>query len=1030
MARGFGPLVAAGRAEAQGRPAASPPLGEFSRPGPPAHADARPVHSIRRGTAEEAANEGAGDPWDLSSARLAQDSRLEAAMLEVFRAYDMDDSGAVSFKEFLQIEIRMALELGDARRIASAQAQMSIANRLHAGGSAGSKTEMSFKEFVRCRLDAYITQMDQEPQPWVLSRRELASKAREEAARTMEIRTRMGLRYNAAVRAGLSNLFRLINVSGGPGITPWEWTLGRRMLKHCSPELLDRWITPNNFASVDTDKDGYMQLCEFFEVSLAVLSEAYENDAEAIVAMLGNVNCGGTLCIPEQVGFTNSVRVYLQPHEGRRAPHFCTPQETWRWNDQGVGIFERRPDMLLPASHPEPEGAAEELLSLLGLHLRIPSGCLFDAFLAGGEGGGADSDSGDHRRPLLLAPGADCGEELARRLAAGAAGHAIYVKNFRDAPKALAEEEPEQVQGRTDLRGLLTGQLWCLDWQVHTSSSRRPLPDEPLLAPGDALVITVPSNVCGEGTDVEVVPYPIGYKVYMEGSSVLSKPIFVPAGWKFEDVLRGYKKEMSRGTLAAARLYAHRQNERITRSDRRKMPSKRRVTLKSFKSGDPQGEESRLIFVALGEGTCRLFVEFGWESQEASLAQDRGMERPCSDLSVVRLGPLAPVVRAPASEVRGRPARQAPKAPARPASPPRPASVPAPATAPAPARPTSPARDPIPEKRQGPPVWWNGQHWSLGHPRLGKRAPSPPAPSPPERSPSAPKRPPKRSAARPAARLAGAEAQARQGAEQAPAADAAPQPSQRSPEDVRRSLEALRLRMQAELLQKQDDPPKVIVVNRAVPESLTTTAERLGPCGSDKQEEEGDLWSRWGRGRGGAKVEPTGSQAKDMDRREPESESVGRPTTEAPSPSDRAPAEFPAAQWEAALPGPPRRARAWHRWMVGGATMAITPAPDGSPQSPMVAAGPPNARPRGLRCRRPTSSPSRRPGGSPRARPRPPAGGVPTRRTRSEPGPSADSRGRCLSAGAALQDTWLATQAAPCWRAWGRLACTSTPRDC
>eukprot|EP00913_Durusdinium_trenchii_P001376 g1273.t1 len=159
---------------------------------------------------------------------------IESALTQLFKAYDLDESGFLSREEFLAIEMRLHYEDGQVYR-----------------GESGFRTLTAYQEMG-------------------MSRQEVLDHMTEQTQKALLERAKMGPRYHAGIRQALRNIFALFDVNGDGWILtsalPQEWISAQKTVaSEVSDDLDEGWIDEAAFQAADTNGDGVLDINEFLE---------------------------------------------------------------------------------------------------------------------------------------------------------------------------------------------------------------------------------------------------------------------------------------------------------------------------------------------------------------------------------------------------------------------------------------------------------------------------------------------------------------------------------------------------------------------------------------------------------------------------------------------------------------------------------------------------------------------------------------------------------------------------------------------
>mmetsp|Transcript_135924 Transcript_135924/g.378819 ORF Transcript_135924/g.378819 Transcript_135924/m.378819 type:complete len:545 (-) Transcript_135924:99-1733(-) len=421
---------------------------------------------------------------------------VETAIEELFKAYDLDESGELTRDEFLGIEMRLCFEKGEVFRGAAGAAKMTLADKDSSG-------TLDFDEF-RNRFLTNFQEMD-------MSRAEIVSHLNEQTQLALLERAKMGPRYHAGIRQALRQIFSLFDVSGDDRLSPEEWIAAQKTVAlEVSDDLDEGWVDEAAFGAADTNKDGMLDLSEFLESSFQMF-EGVKKRTEVILSTLQRV-----VKVLEQQRLggrkeTSPVTIFVQTKE---TPVFLPPQQAWQ-DESTVDEAEKWQacgEVALPLNL----ATADDVAALVRLFLKIPADTWLSIFyLAAPRDGGP--------RPVTLLRGERPGEgnvqAMLQYMTKTNAELRLYVKNARKRPQRLVRQPRAFLEERDQLLNKRTGQSWGLDWETQLVGEGQLLPPRPMVVSlGDAVVVEVPVE-CGAPLD--------RYKesVFMDRSDVLSKPV-------------------------------------------------------------------------------------------------------------------------------------------------------------------------------------------------------------------------------------------------------------------------------------------------------------------------------------------------------------------------------------------------------------------------------------------------------------------------------------------------------------------------
>lgn len=537
----------------------------------------------------------------VRSEHLAYQSKeLNEALLKLFQAYDIDESGTVSSTEFVRLEIRHGLETGDLHRVFEAFPQVSCSDRKRDG-------MLRYSDFCKSRLRWLDSEQRTRKLKRVPTGEELAALALGEAKRTIEERARMGCRYHLAVRKELNDIFEHWRLFRGKGLSPVEWVVARAYVKAKVgiPASLN-WLSEDNFVAADLKKDLSVQLDGFLNASFSFLEETYPNDASTAALMLRQLK--HFVESQRRVATIKVLQADVYVPKAQK-PEFQLPSRC----KHDMQAYEIVTDFKLPTDLT----LLEDLLSILRLLLRIPSSKGLAIFC-------------QHEEELTRLTDSNIKGQV-ERMALANSSPALFVKNIRPQPERLRLEPPRREEECLPLLSSITGMRWALDWEVQTLGKglRTPpkLPFDMTLGLGDALVIRIPATDAGMTT-----------QVYMDTPGVLSYPVVqfvkkVGRSASSKRTLKLQKAEAEAGELKPQAPAGPAPSKR----GRRTKPSG--AKLARSPAARAANEDQLLVFVPLSEGSCTLFVEISWEHREQECLKANAYG-PCAESSVTRIGPL------------------------------------------------------------------------------------------------------------------------------------------------------------------------------------------------------------------------------------------------------------------------------------------------------------------------------------------------------------------------------------------------------
>jgi len=428
-------------------------------------------------------------------------SEVDDALLQLFKAYDLDESGLLSREEFLKIEMRLAFEAGKTFHEEHEMAKLTLADKDHSG-------TLDFQEFRERELEGF-SEMG-------LTKATILDRVREHTKRTLTERARMGPRYHAGVRQMLKRIFQLYDVNGDATLSAEEWIAAQKLVAlEISDEIDEAWIDEGAFSAADTNGDGVVSREEFLEASFTMF-ESVKRRTEDLLATLDRVV--GTLEAKrkEKVRETQRLTVLVQTSE---KPEFNPPHTAWQ-DEPTVEDREKNANMWTEAGQiilPMNLETSDEVHAAIRLCLQMSADTWLATFFEGPVGEG---DEGF--RPITLLQGNTPGEgnvqSMLDYLSKPNASPRLYVKNKRQRPKKLKRMQRAFLEERDALLAKHTGVCWGLDWETMTVGLGEQCPRPMVISPNDALIVEVPrSDSNGE----------FGYvwASYMDATDVLSSPV-------------------------------------------------------------------------------------------------------------------------------------------------------------------------------------------------------------------------------------------------------------------------------------------------------------------------------------------------------------------------------------------------------------------------------------------------------------------------------------------------------------------------
>lgn len=429
------------------------------------------------------------------------EDEIESALTQLFKAYDLDESGFLSREEFLAVEMRLHYEDGQVYRGESGCAKMTLAD-LDSSGF------LDFQEFRVRTLTSY--------QEMGMSRQEVLDHMTEQTQKALLERAKMGPRYHAGIRQALRNIFALFDVSGDGFLSPEEWISAQKAVAtEVSDDLDEGWIDEAAFQAADTNGDGVLDINEFLEASFAMF-EGVKKRTDAIVQTLQRIE--KVLHQQRMAGRkeTAPVTIYVQAPE---RPPFHAPSLAWQDEPaedacQNTDAWKECGEVALPLNL----ATAEDVMALLRLHLRLPFDTWISVFYIG-----PPREGGAGPRSVTLLRGERPGEgnttAMLSYLSKPNAELKLFVKNLRKRPSKLVRQPRAFLEEREGLFAQRTGASFGLDWETQLVGEGEKLPPRPMaMQVGETLIIEVPQ------TD-ENGEYRYAANAFMDKTDVLSKPV-------------------------------------------------------------------------------------------------------------------------------------------------------------------------------------------------------------------------------------------------------------------------------------------------------------------------------------------------------------------------------------------------------------------------------------------------------------------------------------------------------------------------
>lgn len=429
------------------------------------------------------------------------EDEIESALTQLFKAYDLDESGFLSREEFLAVEMRLHYEDGQVYRGESGCAKMTLAD-LDSSGF------LDFQEFRVRTLTSY--------QEMGMSRQEVLDHMTEQTQKALLERAKMGPRYHAGIRQAVRNIFALFDVSGDGFLSPEEWISAQKAVAtEVSDDLDEGWIDEAAFQAADTNGDGVLDINEFLEASFAMF-EGVKKRTDAIVQTLQRIE--KVLHQQRMAGRkeTAPVTIYVQAPE---RPPFHAPSLAWQDEPaedacQNTDAWKECGEVALPLNL----ATAEDVMALLRLHLRLPFDTWISVFYIG-----PPREGGAGPRSVTLLRGERPGEgnttAMLSYLSKPNAELKLFVKNLRKRPSKLVRQPRAFLEEREGLFAQRTGASFGLDWETQLVGEGEKLPPRPMaMQVGETLIIEVPQ------TD-ENGEYRYAANAFMDKTDVLSKPV-------------------------------------------------------------------------------------------------------------------------------------------------------------------------------------------------------------------------------------------------------------------------------------------------------------------------------------------------------------------------------------------------------------------------------------------------------------------------------------------------------------------------
>jgi Ca2+-binding EF-hand superfamily protein len=550
---------------------------------------------------------------------IDEEDEMEQAVGNLFKAYDLDESGDISRNDFMKIEMRMCFAKGEIfKQEVGPLTTFSIADRDKSG-------TLDFLEFRERQLAWY--------QSSCMSKADILVHINDLIKNVLLERVKMGPRYHAGIRQAVRRIFHLYDTSGDGSLEPSEWIAAQKLVAlEIMDDIDEAWVDEASFRSMDQNGDGCLDIEEYMNASFAMFevvklrSEALHHILQRVVQSLEKIK-------QVRQRHTFDLTILVQSSE---KPEFKPPHRAWQdeptdssfaptdfnWRESGI--------VQLPLSlH-----TAEEVSSILRLLLQLPVDTWLSVFCAGVQSKSTEdkrqTQSNGQREnfhyhgalsPACLLRGERPGhgniQSILEWLAKPNAVHRLYVKNLRKRPQKLFRQSVIFFEERESILAKQKGQILALDWETQLVGQARELPNEINLFVGDSLMLEVPQTTdSGEFRFVS--------SIYMDGTVNLSRPL--------QTNISIQNKNAPRMTAAAK----DRKNTAALRAER------------------PRDVHEQLTFVALKPGRCVMFVDVSWEDQEEKLAAKYKTCAPVNENSIGRIGPIQVVIEAAPKTNQGR----------------------------------------------------------------------------------------------------------------------------------------------------------------------------------------------------------------------------------------------------------------------------------------------------------------------------------------------------------------------------------------
>lgn len=237
---------------------------------------------------------------------------VDEALLALFQAYDLDESGILTREEFLKIEMRLCYGAGKVFHEDSQTAKLTLADRERRG-------VLSFDDFRERQLQCY--------HELALTRSEIIARINQHRERALAERVRMGPRYHAEVRQTLKQMFTLLDISGTGALTPEEWITAQKVVAaEMGDEVGRAWIGEATFIAADKNGDRVLDEGEFLEATFSVLEGAKQRIG-AVLASLERITASLARELREHREETVPLQIMVQTRE---RPEFRAPSLAWQ----------------------------------------------------------------------------------------------------------------------------------------------------------------------------------------------------------------------------------------------------------------------------------------------------------------------------------------------------------------------------------------------------------------------------------------------------------------------------------------------------------------------------------------------------------------------------------------------------------------------------------------------------------------------------------------------------------------------------